>query len=100
MVSDVLSEAVDRIENYRREMPDCYPPDDEVLATVVTFMDALQVALNQGPDEFGERWHPLLTAKLQAAAPLAQELRALLGSMRAEVTRIREAGDVPPLRLV
>ena len=55
MISDVLSDAVDQIEDYAAKMPDVYEGMDRELDVVVMTMTLLRIVLDMPPGYGEER---------------------------------------------
>lgn len=49
MISDVLAEAVERINEYLRLMPSTYQDESQALRSLVVVMDAMRLVLDSPP---------------------------------------------------
>jgi len=91
MISDVLSDAVSDIFDYLREdaFADAYREARDETAVVVAFMDALRLAFDLPPTEWGDAHRRVLIGKILEAASVAHDLGALRMRIYDDAARLR-----------
>lgn len=94
MISDVLSDALSRIEEYQQDMPDAYDEVAAEISVVKTIMEALRIVLDAAPGQ-PEEFNKLLDD--MRASIRAVDLSGLAAALDRLLERVVEERKRSPL---